>query len=289
VLDQQRITVGLIGTTIARSLSPAMHNTAFALHGLQDRYALWSLEESELAARVATLRTPGMRGANVTIPYKSAVLPLLDELGLDPDVRALGAANTIVRRDDSSLLGLNTDVGGFLRALDAAGFTIPGARVVLLGAGGSSRAVTWGLLGSGITSLTIVNRSPERATDLLADLLEVETWPNEPQLVALQYDDEDLPETVATANLLINATPIGTDGASMPLPAALLHAGLFVSDLIYRPTPLLRAAAERGAAIQDGLEMLVQQGALAFEAWTGLAAPVAEMREAALQAREAGT
>lgn len=278
-------TCGLIGTTIARSLSPAMHNAAFADHGLPDRYTLWSVSEAELPARVAALREPGMRGANVTIPHKLAVLSLLDELGTNPDVAALGAANTIVRRDDGSLLGLNTDAEGFLRALLAAEYDPSGQQVVLLGAGGSARAVAWRLLHHGIRSLTIVNRSPDRAEELLADLCMTLDLADEPRLFALGFDDELVPELVADATLLVNATPVGVDGQALPIRSELLHNRLFVSDLIYRPTPLLRVAAERGARTQDGLEMLVQQGALAFEAWTDLPAPVDSMRRAAIEAR----
>jgi shikimate dehydrogenase len=278
-------TCGLIGTTIARSLSPAMHNAAFAHHGLPDRYALWSVSEADLPARIAALRMPGMRGANVTIPHKSAVLPLLDELGTEPDVAALGAANTIVRREDGSLLGLNTDAEGFLRALKAAEYDPGDQEVVLLGAGGSARAVAWRLLHYGIRSLTIVNRSPDRAAELLADLYATIDLSDEPRLYAIGVDDDLLPEHLASAGLLVNATPVGADGHALPIPADLIHSGLFVCDLIYRPTPLLRAAAERGARTQDGLEMLVHQGALAFEAWTGLGAPIEIMRRAALEAR----
>ena len=278
-------TCGLIGTTIARSLSPAMHNAAFAHHGLPDRYTLWSVDQADLSAQVTALRRPGMRGANVTIPYKSAVLPMLDELGVEPPVTALGAANTIVRRADGTLLGLNTDVEGFLRALQAAGYDARGKSVVLLGAGGSARAVAWGLLHHGIRTLAVVNRSPERAADLLADICEMITLPEEPRLFAVSTDDELFPELLSEADLLINATPVGADGQTLPLSADLLHGGLFVSDLIYRPTPLLRAAAARGARTQDGIEMLIHQGALAFEAWTGLPAPVDIMRQAARTAR----
>jgi shikimate dehydrogenase len=284
-MEPPRLTCGLIGTTIARSLSPAMHNAAFAYHGLSDRYTLWSVEEADLPAQVAMLRRPDMRGANVTIPYKSAVLPMLDELGVEPPVTALGAANTIVRRADGTLLGLNTDVEGFRRALGAADYDARGTSVVLLGAGGSARAVAWGLLHLGIRSLAVVNRSPERAAELLAHMCEMIALSEEPRLYALDADDQLLPELLSDADLLINATPVGADGQTLPLPADLLHAGLFVSDLIYRPTPLLQAAAACGARTQDGLEMLIHQGALAFEAWTGLPAPVGIMRQAARTAR----
>jgi shikimate dehydrogenase len=226
-----------------------------------------------------------MRGANVTIPYKAAVLPLLEELGYDPDVKVLRAVNTIVRRDDGSLLGLNTDVAGFLRALDTGGFEPRDADAVLLGAGGAARAVGWGLLHAGVRSLTVINRSVQRAEAFLANLrVQARTRPS-PRLAALAPDDPQASSVVGAATLLVNATPVGSDGLASPLPYSWLHAGLFVSDLLYRPTPLLQAAATCGARTQDGLEMLVQQGALAFEAWTGLPAPVTEMRQAALRAR----
>ena len=278
-------TTALIGGAIERSLSPAMHDAAFAYHGLAERYALWPAVVADVPALVARLRAPAMRGANVTIPHKEAALALVDALGADPDVRALGAINTIVRRADGSLLGLNTDVDGFLRALRVAGFESGGADVVMLGAGGAARGVAWGLLRSGIRSLVVANRSVARAESLLASL-RADLSPAQPlRTAALGLDDAQLEPAVRGATLLVNATPIGADGQALPLPPALLHPGLFVSDLIYRPTPLLRAAAERGIPHQDGLEMLVQQGALSFEAWTGLDAPADEMRRAALGAR----
>lgn len=283
--DHVPYTAGLIGGAIARSLSPAMHGAAFAYHELHERYALWPAAAADLPTLVARLREPGMRGANVTIPHKEAVLALVDELGRDPDVRALGALNTIVRRDDGSLLGLNTDVDGFLRALRLAGFEPGGADVVMLGAGGAARGVAWGLLQSGIRSLVVANRSVARAEALLLSLRADLSLARSLRTSALALDAPELRPAVRDAALLVNATPIGADGQSLPIPAALLHPGIFVSDLIYRPTPLLRAAAECGARHQDGLEMLVQQGALAFEAWTELPAPVDEMRRAALQAR----
>jgi shikimate dehydrogenase len=282
-------TVGLIGDAIARSLSPALQNAAFAYHGLPDRYTLWPTTEDGLRARIQALRAPGMCGANITIPYKSAALPLVDELGHEPDVARLGALNTIVRREDGTLLGLNTDVAGFLRALGIAGFECHGADAVVLGAGGSARAVVWGLAYAGVRSLAVVNRSVERAAGLIADLRSSVDPGAQPRLVALDSGDAAVERALRAATLLVNTTPTGTDGQTSPISDVLLHPRLFVSDLIYRPTPLLRAAATRGARTQDGLEMLVQQGALAFQAWTGLPAPVDVMRRAAVEARESGT
>lgn len=277
-------TVGLIGATIARSLSPAMQNAAFLYHDLPDRYTLWPVAEADVPAAIAAMRAPGMRGANITIPYKSVVLPLVDVLGADPDVRVLGALNTIVRRVDGTLLGLNTDVDGFLRALDAAGFKPRGARVVLLGAGGAARAVAWGLVQAAIESLALINRSIDRSADLVA-MLEQAASPR-PRVPVVVLSDDDVGHAIEEATLLVNATPVGADGLQTPIEPAHLHPRLLVCDLIYRSTPLLRAAEARGAATQDGLEMLVQQGGLAFEAWTGLAAPLDVMRRAALEARE---
>ena len=284
-MTEPRYTTGLIGGTIARSLSPAMHDTAFAYYGLAERYTLWSVDELDIPACVDMLRQSGMRGANVTIPYKAAVLPLLDELGCDPDVKVLQAVNTIVRRDDGSLLGLNTDVAGFLRALSTAGFEPSDAGAVLLGAGGAARAVGWGLLHAGVRSLTVINRSAQRAEEFLRSLRVQGSNQRSPHLAALAPSDPLAPSALGAATLLVNATPVGSDGVASPLPFSWLHSGLFVSDLLYRPSPLLQAAAACGARTQDGLEMLVQQGALAFEAWTGLPAPVTEMRQAALRAR----
>jgi shikimate dehydrogenase len=279
----QAPTVGLFGTTIQRSVSPTMHGAAFAFHGIKEEYALWSVEEAELPERIRALRVPPMRGANVTIPYKSVALSLVDEWGNDPDVRALGALNTIVRRPDGRLLGLNTDVAGFMLALRHASYEPGDAHVVLLGAGGAARAVAWGLLQARVASLAIVNRTPERTAALAQDLRPLAQARD---IIHTPSDNRALANALKGATLLVNATSVGADGESMPLDARLLHPDLLVSDLIYRTTPLLRAALACGARTQDGLEMLVRQGALAFEAWTGLEAPVDAMRAAALRARD---
>lgn len=272
--------VGLIGDPVAHSVSPAMHNAAFAYHGLHEIYALWLTPAAELGARVGALRAEGMIGANVTIPHKTAVVPLLDVI--DPVVDGVGAANTIVRGVDGRLRGLNTDVGGFLRALATTGFDPRDRAVVMFGAGGAARGVGYGLIRAGVRSLVVANRTVERAEALLADLLA--TSEAEPFLLAIDPQHDDVRAAIAEADLLVNATSIGLDGATLPIAPELIGPDMLVVDLIYHTTPFLRAAAARGAQTQDGLEMLVQQGALAFEAWTDLQAPVAEMRAAAQQA-----
>lgn len=275
-------TVGLIGDPVAHSVSPAMHNAAFAAHTLPDRYALWPTSAALLLERVASLREPQMRGANVTIPHKTAVMSLLDLL--EPDAQAIGAVNTIVREADGRLRGSNTDAPGFARALATADYRVSSGRAVVLGAGGAARAVVYALVQGGIRSLVISNRTVERANGLLLDLC-AGTDPI-PCTAALALNDPALSDHIAHADLLVNATSIGLDRKMSPVSSENIHAHLLVVDLIYHMTPLLSAAAARSARTQDGLEMLVHQGAIAFEAWTGLAAPVDVMRQAARQALE---
>lgn len=272
--------VGLIGDPVGHSVSPAMHNAAFAAHSLAEQYTLWPTPAADLPQRIAALRSPEMRGANVTIPHKTAVVALVETI--DPVVEAIGAANTIVRQADGTLRALNTDVDGFMRAVESIGFEARDRAVLLLGAGGAARGVGYGLLRAGVRSLVIANRTPDRAELVLADLLAATDA--DPHLLALALDDLALAHAIADADLVINATSVGLDGSSLPIDPALISRDALVVDLIYRTTPLLRAASARGLRVQDGLEMLVQQGALAFEAWTGLDAPMDVMRAAVQRA-----
>jgi shikimate dehydrogenase len=214
-----------------------------------------------------------------------AVVPLLDEL--DAAAAAVEAVNTIVCDATGRLSGINTDVPGFLRSLTTAGVEPNNTHCVMLGAGGAARAVAFALIDAGARSLTVVNRTPERAEALLSDVLAVTE--GEPGLRFLGPSDPDLQQVIAEATILINATSVGLDKQTSPLAIELIAPHLFVVDLIYGKTPLLQMAEQRGAQTQDGLEMLVQQGALAFEAWTGLAAPIDVMRIAARQALEERT
>lgn len=275
-------TVGLIGDPIKRSLSAALHNAAFAVYGLPDRYTLWPTSDDELQERIATLRQPPLRGANVTIPHKLAVMPLLDSL--DPTAEAIGAVNTIVRQSDGKLHGLNTDSAGFRAALIHINYEPRGQQVVLLGAGGAARAVAHALIESRVAQLTVANRTLDHAEALLADLLAATT--HDPALLTVALDDPQLADALATADLIVNATSLGGDDQTTPIPAAWLRPHHLVYDLIYHETPLLRTARVVGARAEDGLEMLVQQAALAFTAWTGQSAPIAVMRQAGYQARD---
>ncbi len=271
----------LIGTPIAHSLSPAMHNAAFAQRGIAASYGLHETDAAGLAAAVAALRAPEWFGANVTIPHKETVIPLLDEIA--PLAARAGAVNTIVKRD-GRLRGENTDVGGFLWPLRLGGAQLDRWRVTLLGAGGAARGVAVGLLDAGVTRLTVVNRTAERAAALVAAL-------DDARADLLALDDPWLGGVLAASDLVINAIPTGwRDDDPLPIPAMLLarlpdHA--LVYDLAYRQTVLLRAAAARGLATLDGLPMLVEQGALAFALWTGQEPPRPTMWAAAVAHRDA--
>ena len=268
---------GLIGDPVAHSRSPALHNAAFAQLGLRARYELWPTPAADLPARIQSLRAPHILGANVTLPHKIAVLELLDRL--DPAVEVIGAANTIIREADGSLTGANTDAPAFLASLrEEAGYDPAGQTAVIVGASGAARAAAVALIGAGLARLAVANRTIERAEALLGDLLAAAD--RDPQLYALALDDAGLPELLAKATLIVNATSIGWHGDDTPLAAALIPPGVLVFDMVYRPTRLLRDAAARGARTLDGAGMLARQAALAFERWTGQAAPLDVMRAA---------
>lgn len=267
---------GIIGWPVEHSLSPAMHNAAFEALGLNWRYAAFPVPPELLGDAVRGLRALGIAGANVTIPHKEAVIPFLDVLS--PAAKAIGAVNTICM-DGKYLLGDNTDVHGFLAALDQAEVPLHGRRALVLGAGGSARAVVYGLLLRG-TQVFIQARTPARARRLADDM----------RAIVEGSQVEAVEQAPAEVDLVVNCTPVGMwphhDGEN-PLPAEVrLHSGMAVMDLVYRPleTALLWQARLAGARAVSGLEMLVWQGAVAFKHWTGQEAPVEVMRQACLRA-----
>ena len=268
--------IWLIGDPVSHSRSPAMHNAALAALGIAARYRAVQTTVAELASRLTELRQPGFLGANVTLPHKQAVMPLLDEI--EPAAARIGAVNTIVRLPDGRLLGTNTDAPGLLADLAAARWTTTDQEVVILGASGAARAAAFALADAGVSSITIVNRSLMRAIDLAAA-----TAANQPALRvrALALSDPAVDEVVARCTLLINATALGWRDDETPLPDPPVGTHCLVYDMVYRETTLLRAAAARGARVRDGRGMLVEQGALAFERWTGHPAPRALMWQAA--------
>lgn len=270
--------VGLIGHPVGHSRSPAMQQAAFDALGIPARYVLWETPLETLAERIASLRAPDVLGANVTIPHKTAVVPLLDALAPSA-LQAGGAVNTIVRDADGRLIGHNTDVAGVLRVLDAHEAGDAGQSALALGAGGAARAV-WAAAHERGMTLRVAARNPIAAWEALSALdLSLAG------IVPLDAPDE-LAEALRTSSILINATSVGMgDPLASPLAAELLvylPPTALVFDMVYAPpeTALLLAARARGLRVATGLEMLLEQGAAAFELWTGLSAPVAVMREA---------
>lgn len=275
--------VGLIGHELKHSISPLFQQAAFDYVGLDIRYEVWETEQGELLKVVEGIRQPSKLGANVTIPHKEAVLPLLDEV--DSLARRIGAVNTIVNQG-GKLIGYNTDSSGFLRALREDGaFSPRKKRAVLLGAGGTARAVGFALVDAGVRSLAIINRTLGRG-EALASALKV--WNSE--IVALSWKDGKTLNALVECDLVVNCTSVGmkdsaTEGKS-PLEARLVPKRALVCDVVYNPveTRLLKEAKKAGARTLGGLPMLVYQGAAAFELWTGKPAPVDIMMRAAKRA-----
>ena len=281
---------GVIGYPLGHSLSPTIFQAAFDAVGVDARYEAWETPPDQLEGRINALRGDDFLGANVTIPHKQAVVPLLDRL--DERAERIGAVNTIVH-ESGQLVGYNTDVAGFARALrDDAGFDPKGMRTAVLGAGGAARAVALALIEGGASIILLTGRSPRRLDKVCADLRSL--TPTGTTLTWTHWGDGTFMTVVPSAGLLVNCTPVGTRGSETegesPIDARYLPAGGIVFDLVYNPpeTPLLKAAKERGAKAVSGLGMLVYQAAESFRLWTGQEAPVERMLEAGREALGAG-
>jgi shikimate dehydrogenase len=264
-MDRPRIRLGVVGWPVGHSLSPAMQNAGLAHLGLAGwRYQRLPIPPDLFDETVAALPGAGFRGVNVTIPHKHAALALATDAA--PRARAIGAANTLIFEDDR-IRADNTDAPGLIAALP---FSATGRTALVLGAGGSARAVVWALLDAGGRDVRVWNRTPARARELCADL-------------------GGTPVTDARpADLLINCTSVGLDpsqDAFKPLPVDADDVTSYecVVDLVYRDTetPLVQAARARRVPVVGGRELLVRQGVLSFDMFTGRAAPIEAMRRAA--------
>ena len=271
--------VGIIGYPIGHSLSPVLQQVAFDHHGIAASYQAWQVTPDEVPDFVRGLRETGTLGCNVTVPHKETVIPFLDQV--DAWASRAGAVNTIVNRD-GRLEGYNTDGIGFLRALkEDAGVSATGKRILIVGAGGAAKGVCLALAGESPDSITIANRTLERA-EALAALLQGHGAPAS----AISLEDPTLHDAARQADIVVNCTTVGmTHGPAeeaSPLSRHQLSTVGLVYDLVYNPpqTPLLREAESVGVATLGGLPMLVYQGAASFELWTGLIAPVSLMAEA---------
>ncbi len=274
--------VGVIGYPVEHSLSPPMHNAAFRELGLDWAYVAFKVEPTQVEAALRGVVALGMAGINVTIPHKEAAAMLVDEV--DDVAGALGSVNTI-RNVGGVLTGTSTDGPGFVRAVEETGATITGQAAVLLGAGGSARAVAYALAQAGVSALTIAARRVPKAEEVAARVEQ-----HTPLRVAsVDLHSDAARDAVRAADLVVDATSVGMyPNLDVPpvIPAEWLRPGQLVCDLTYNPrdTVLLQAARAAGAATLDGTGMLVHQGAIAWEIWTGRPAPVAVMRQALLAA-----
>ncbi len=273
---------GLIGNPVEHSMSPAMHNAAFASLKLDFAYIPFRVENDALADAVKAIKALNMRGLNVTIPHKVAVIPLLDEL--EPLAESIGAVNTIVN-DNGRLKGCNTDASGFLNAMLEKGVEPRNKKAVVIGAGGASRAICF-TLAERDAEIVILNRQQE--ISWAVELAAAVSGCFKKDVKALELNNNNLAMALDSADILINATSVGMSPNvnHSPVPAEMLKPGLSVFDAVYNPlkTKLLTEAENAGALTVSGLDMLVWQGALAFELWTGVKAPIGIMKTNALKA-----
>ncbi|HHT48447.1 MAG TPA: shikimate dehydrogenase [Firmicutes bacterium] len=267
---------GLFGDPVDHSLSPHLQNEAFRLLGVDGVYLKFRISREELATAVAAVRCLKFAGVNITIPHKERVIPYLDQLV--GDALLTGSVNTVVPAN-GKLLGYSTDGEGFLLSLRNEGGMEPaGKRVVILGNGGAARALAFRLVQAEVAALDLVGRDPEKTRRLTADLWEKTAFP----AGGVTFTSSRLPELAATADLVINATSLGMAPKILDQPAFPLAAcppGCLVADLVYHPleTAFLREAHRLGLPTLSGLGMLVYQGILACQLWTGQTPPFAPL------------
>lgn len=258
--------LGVIGDPVEHSRSPAMHNAAFAALDLDWVYVAFPVPRGSGAAAVRAMRELGLAGLNVTMPHKTDAAEGCDSLA--PDASALGSVNTVLVRDNGRLVGESTDGEGFLRALDDEGVSVDGRQVLVLGAGGAARAIARAVGAAG-GNLTVSARRLEVALAVA-------------KLTAGGRAVELAELTVKPFDVIVNATPVGMNGERPFIDTDALHTGQFVYDTVYPgDTPLVAAALAAGAGAANGLGMLVHQGAMAFELFTGQKPPLDVMRAAA--------
>jgi shikimate dehydrogenase len=268
--------LGVIGHPVGHSLSPAMHNSAIEALGLDYVYVPFDVTPDSLRHAISGIRALGIAGVNITVPHKETVIPFLDEV--DEDAWQFGSVNTIVN-DNGKLTGYSTDGPGFMRSLAEAGFSPAGCKAVVIGAGGAGRAVTFALAKAG-AEVFVLDELAEKSEKLARDVrkaTDTDMVHGEPGLTTLA-------NRLREADLLVNCTPVGMhpNENCTPVQPELLRSELFVYDLVYNPlnTKLLMAAEAAGARTASGIKMLIYQGAISFEKWTGIEPPTEVMEKA---------
>jgi len=267
----------IIGDPVEHSLSPVMHNAAFKKLGLNLVYVAFTVTATELKTAVLGTRSLGLRGLNVTMPHKHAVMKYLDEV--DATAKSIGAVNTVLC-NKGKLIGYNTDGSGALIALQENGVDPKEKKLVILGAGGAAKAIAY-QASQDVEELVILNRTSDKAKKLAESLMN-----NGAKVKSGTLSSNVLKDELSTADILVNATSVGMlpDVGNSPVRSEFLRSDLCVMDIIYNPfeTKLVADAKAAGAKVVSGIEMLIYQGAVAFEIWTNYPAPVEVMRLAAL-------
>lgn len=277
LIEHDDLLLGVMGDPIGHSKSPAMHQAALTAMGLSGAYVPLHIRPEGLSDAIQAIKVLGFRGVNVTIPHKVEVMKYLDVI--DEGAQRIGAVNTIVN-DNGTLTGYNTDGIGYVRSLkEEACSELKGKHIVVLGAGGAARGIIHALTGEDPGSISIVNRTSAKAVALAAE------WSSLGDLRG--YGEDEADKALLEADIIINTTSVGMFPhiSELPVSPKFIPEGIVVSDLIYNPlkTELLRQAELRQCTVHGGLGMFVNQGAYAFEYWTGQAAPVQAMKEAVLR------
>jgi shikimate dehydrogenase len=267
----------LFGCPVHHSLSPLMHNDAFQNMSIAARYHAFHVEPKHLKDAISGVKALGISGLNVTIPHKTAVIPLLDDV--DTAARRIGAVNTIVN-ENGRLIGYNTDGPGYVRALEEeVNIDIKEKRILMIGAGGAARGIYFSLVDRGVKQIDICNRTVSKAKQLIDEC--------DAAVSSTAYSLNEAEERLGDYDILINTTSVGMypHMEEMPISLANMKEGTVVSDIIYNPleTKWLKEARKRNAIVQNGVGMFVYQGALAFEKWTGVFPDVERMKKIVIE------
>lgn len=276
---------GIIGYPLTYTLSPLMHNRAFKVCGLNYKYLAFVVEKGHLKSAIDGIRALNIKGVNITMPHKEAVISLLD--GISKEAEIIGAVNTI-NNEDGRLIGYNTDAEGFTSSLKEEDFNPAGKQAIIIGTGGGAKAVAVALVQAGVKSIAVVGGSIEKSQAIKDRIIDI----TRNILVKPLTFESNLADIFQIGDLIVNATPVGMaeSGGLLPVPLELIKKRHFIYDLVYIPqeTVLIKEARRKGARAVNGTGMLVHQAALAFEIWTGISAPVEEMRQALIRGLVSG-
>ncbi len=270
--------LALLGDPVTHSISPAMHNKAFQILGLNYAYMGFTANKNNLKSSVDAMKALNVLGFNVTMPIKQKILPYLDELSFEAEM--IGAVNT-VKNENGKLIGYNTDGPGYVMDLQDKGLKIRKQSFLIVGAGGAATSIAVALARAGAGQITVINRSIEKAEHIISLINKISP---DCMAFASKFEDDSIAQELVKANVLINCTPLGMghqEGISFIQDPSILHKDMIISDLIYVPrkTALLKLGDERGCKTINGIGMIIWQGALAFKIWTGEDMPIQDIKQ----------